>query len=126
MLLIGGGSDDFSTMYTVGKRNFYHELLQVAGAHNAYEGALAYPSLSIESLVSIDPDVIIELLPDTAKRKVDPKKRLQLWKKHSYVRAVREKRVVVFTETFAVRPGPRVLDILRLFTGAIACQEQCV
>ena len=48
-----------------GKDTYYDEIIEIAGGINACSIEMVrYPVISAEGVMSIDPDVIIELVPD--------------------------------------------------------------
>lgn len=100
--------------YAAGRGEFYDELLQLAGAENAYGRRWPkYPKLTAEGLLAIDPDVIIELVADprSLSRPVD---RLAAdWRQVPGLRAARDGRVEILAGSYTVRPGPRLPLLLR-------------
>ena len=46
-------------------------LVELAGGVNAYDGGLPFPSVSAEGILSMNPDVIIEVLGDITRTEVD-------------------------------------------------------
>ncbi|MGL4853978.1 MAG: helical backbone metal receptor, partial [Lentisphaeria bacterium] len=61
-------SRDFSTIYVAGKRTWYNDILEKCHAKNAYEGKINYSQISPEGLISINPDIIIEMIPKSANK----------------------------------------------------------
>ena len=44
-------------MYIIGKKDFINDLLEIAGGTNAYQGDIDYPSISLESVIFLNPGV---------------------------------------------------------------------
>jgi iron complex transport system substrate-binding protein len=98
-----------------GKQTFADEVLSLAGADNAVSG-IGYPTLDIEALVALDPDVLLnaasseehgaEKLPTSAAG----------WRD---LRAVRQGRVVLVTDETVLRPGPRIGEGLTVLARAV-------
>ena len=107
-----------STVHVAGnKRNFYHDILRLLNARNAYDGSGAeYPELGVEGLIKLNPDVIIEV---TGSAVDDGDRLLPHWDHLKRIRAVIDGRVYVFTEAYAGRPGPRFVEAMELFAAAI-------
>lgn len=112
LLIIGRSPDKLSNMYIVGKTDFLNELMDAAGGINAYQGDLQYPSISVESVVAMSPDVIIEL---SAHNEGIPEAQvLQLWKKYPFIPAVKSNKISIIRDAIWLIPGPRVAQIAQL------------
>lgn len=120
VLLVIGRDYDSPTpqeVYIAGRGEFYDELIGLAGGQNAYsKSAPKYPKVSVEGLLSLRPDIIIELIPepDQIARPLDALR--QDWKRVPGLRAARQPRVHMLTGSHTVRPGPRLLLLLREFS----------
>jgi iron complex transport system substrate-binding protein len=98
-----------------GKATFAAEVLALAGADNAVSGT-GYPTLDVEALVALDPDVILnaasseehgaEQLPVTAPG----------WRD---LRATRNGKVIAVTDETVLRPGPRIGNGLTVLARAL-------
>ena len=90
-----------SPLLAVGGGSFLNEMLKVAGARNVYDSLPApSPAISFEDLLRRDPDVILASATTRARMLADPK-----W---NTLRAVRERRVLVFDTTIVNGPSARV------------------
>ena len=58
------GTRDFGKIYAVGDGGIFAEPISICGGFNAYEGIVETPVLSAEGIVSINPDVIIDVTND--------------------------------------------------------------
>jgi iron complex transport system substrate-binding protein len=97
-------------VYVAGARGFLHEIVVRAGGANACpDSATAYPALSPEGLIVLDPEVIIDMLPDLAARGLSFEVALAAWETLPMVAAVKARRIYAITEDFAVIPGPRFI-----------------
>ena len=107
------GTGTLKDVYIAGKNTFYDELITTIGGKNAYEGVnIAYPVLSAEGLLHLDPDVIIDLVPDMDKRGLDKKTILREWSSVPGVKAVKYGRVHILSGDYTVIPGPRFILLL--------------
>lgn len=124
------GEPRISTFYAAGKNTFYDELITLAGGVNALTGpSAAYPRISAEGLVSLDPEVVIDLVGDSAyyhspdnsdsEELFDSGRLRGQWLSAPKVRAVRDGRVSVLRGTVYLRPGPRITEILKAFAAAV-------
>lgn len=116
--------------YIAGANNFYNELIKLAGGENvSAETRIGYPYISVEGLLQLNPDVIIDLIGDRnyyhsrepiSKDKVFNKKYLERqWRIVAAVNAAKNGRVTVLDGTVYLRPGPRVGRIVQAFAAAI-------
>ena len=99
-----------------GPGGFPDEMLRRAGGTNVVTEGGAYPTLGLEHVVALDPDVIL----DSAWGEGEAKDRLGPtspgWKELS---AVKAGRVIALRDESVLRPGPRVAEGLRLLARAI-------
>ncbi|MFH1071216.1 MAG: helical backbone metal receptor [Candidatus Glassbacteria bacterium] len=103
-------SGDLRGTYIAGSDGFYNDLLELAGGTNSYAGrTIAFPSVSAEGLHQLNPQVIIEVIPNLGETGIDPGSFVQAWQFAGSVEAVKNGRVHVFVEDWAVRPGPRFI-----------------
>ncbi|MCJ7500857.1 helical backbone metal receptor [bacterium] len=115
----GSGGEIFIS----GRDGFYDDLITLAGGVNAYrEETLKFPALSGEGLVRLDPDVILEMVPDLA-GEADREFLMDLWRGKKSVRAVQEGRVHILGEDYVVIPGPRFVDLLEDIAEIINVEE---
>ena len=95
-------------MYIAAKNTFYDELITLAGGINACDQtAIKYPEISPEGLHAMNPDVVIDLVPN---QKVQTQSASNVWKPY---------RAVVMTNQYAFIPGPRFVSLLKDLTEAI-------
>ena len=109
---------DLNTLFTVGGQSFVSELVEVAGGENIFaESDATYFEASKESVVVLAPDVVIEFhagQPLTADEIAAYKSD---WDALDTLPAVRDGRVHLFTESYGLRPGPRVALIADQFAA---------
>jgi len=111
----GSGGEIFIS----GRDGFYDDLIAIAGGVNAYrEETLKFPAVSDEGLIRLDPDIILEMVPDLA-GEADRQTLMDLWRAKRGVRAVREGRVHILGEDYTVVPGPRFVELLEDFAEII-------
>ncbi|MDD3641838.1 MAG: helical backbone metal receptor [Candidatus Krumholzibacteria bacterium] len=104
-----------------GRGTFYDELLEAAGGRNAIDSRVpAYPELSMEGMLHLDPEVIIEIVPAADARRLGLQRITGGWKGAAELRAVRTGRVTILTGDHASIPGPRLVLLLEEFAEAIS------
>jgi iron complex transport system substrate-binding protein len=97
-----------------GPGSFADEMLRLAGATNALPpGTAAYPTLSLEQVIALDPELILDAAV------MEPRDQPVLPGPWSAVRAVREGKVRPLRSVTVLRPGPRVLDGVEALALAI-------
>ena len=119
-----------TTFYAAGQNNFYNEVIRIAGGKNSVEEKrIGYPQISIEGMMKINPEVIIDLVGDKAfyhsKDSIDldtvfnDKYLKSQWIRSARARAVTEGRIYIMQGTMYLRPGPRIGEVLRSFAMAV-------
>lgn len=91
-----------------GRKGFFEELIELAGGINAFDGDIAFPSISAEGVLQMNADVIVDLWPDLKEKGLDPEKVRANWTSIPGLKS----RVVVIGDSYAMIPGPRVLLVL--------------
>ncbi len=115
LFIVGRTPGQLEGMVAVGKGSYLNELITIAGGRNMLaESAAAYPKISLETVVRLQPDVIIDMgdmaqtegVTEQHKRSVE-----QLWKSRADIRS----RVHAVASDIFVVPGPRMVDAARDF-----------
>jgi iron complex transport system substrate-binding protein len=97
---------DVAPVFAAGPGSFAGELVREAGGDNVITAGGAYPTLDIERLLALDPEVILDGSADeggasrVAQKRDDPG-----WAR---LRALREGKVRPLAASVVLRPGPRV------------------
>jgi iron complex transport system substrate-binding protein len=99
-----------------GPRSFPDEMLTRAGAANAVTEGQGYPTLGMETVLVLDPDVVLNAAIEESHGRERIAKETPGWQK---LRAVREGRVVPLADEAVLRPGPRVGDGLARIARAV-------
>lgn len=132
MLCIGrdSQSDDLSGLYIAGQNDFYQDIIELAGGRNAWQGkAIAFPQISAEGIIQINPDVIIDMASHFQSGDASQETIVRQWDILKVVKAVRENRVYAVTGRHTQRPGPRYIRFLEevarlLHPGAFPSEPQ--
>ena len=115
LFIVGRTPGQLEGMVAVGKGSYLNELIAIAGGRNMLaESAAAYPKISLETVVRLQPDVIIDMgdmaqtegVTEQHKRSVE-----QLWRSRADIRS----RVHAVASDIFVVPGPRMVDAARAF-----------
>jgi len=114
LLVTGREPATLNGLNTAGGGTFLNDLIETAGGRNVFgDLTRSYTAVSKEAVIRRKPDVVVELQgegmidPDTVSRIRD------LWSSLSSLPAVRNDRVYVIENTYALIPGPRVVRLAR-------------
>ncbi len=119
LFIVGRTPGRLEGLIAVGKSSFLNELITIAGGRNAFvDSPVTYPRISVEGVLRIDPDVIVDMgdmaqtvgVTEQHKRDV-----VRLWQQQSDLKAVRSKQVYAVAEDIFVVPGPRVAETAEAF-----------
>lgn len=88
--------------------SYFSDLIAIAGGIDIFaDSASPYPRISLEEVLSRDPDVILEL---TGQEKQKQDEVLRLWSEHPSLRAVQKGRVYAIPPGPFLIPGPRAAE----------------
>lgn len=108
------GTGVIEDVYAAGRNTFYDELLDIAGGINAYQDEkIAYPILSAEGIIHLNPDSIIELVPQLEQTGLQQSLLTKDWQSLPQINAVKNDRIKIISQDYAVVPGPRFILFLQ-------------
>jgi iron complex transport system substrate-binding protein len=106
------GTGHIEDAYIAGDDGYFDRLIHLAGGRNAYRGpSVAYPVVSPEGLIHLDPEVIIDFSA-TVGEEDQADERLADWQSLDRIAAVRAGRVYAVGGGGQLLPGPRTVDLL--------------
>jgi iron complex transport system substrate-binding protein len=105
-----------SPLTVAGPEGFPDELIRRAGGTNAVREGGGYPTLAIERVITLDPDLVINAAMGEPRGSERIHRDTPGW---SHVRAAREGHVVAIADESLLRPGPRIGDGLTTLARAI-------
>ena len=107
-------------LYLSGADGYYDTLLSYVGAENVFKKALgSISATSLEGLVSMNPDIIIEMLPTGEIEKVSKKNLMRAWNNATMLKAVKQNKVFLIDNDWATIPGPRIVLMLNAFLNIV-------
>ena len=107
-------SGNVSTIFVAGHHDFYNDLITLAGGKNAFANTtLKTGTLSPEGILSLNPDIVIDMFPEPDDHNYDLDKVRQQWQSLSQINAVKNKQVHIIEEDYATIPGPRLGLLLK-------------
>lgn len=108
------GEGTLKDVYIAGSETYFSELVEMAGGVNAFQSNRgAYPILSAEGLINLNPEVIVDLAADLKKNNLSKENIIKEWESIGSVKAVKNGRVIVLDSSYVVIPGPRFIFLLR-------------
>jgi iron complex transport system substrate-binding protein len=119
LFVVGRTPGRLDGLIAVGSGSYLNDLIRAAGGRNVLaDSPVAYPTISVEGVMRLDPDVIVDMgdmaatvgITDAHKRAV-----VKLWEGQPAVRAVAHKKVFAVAADIFVVPGPRVVDAAEAF-----------
>lgn len=113
------GEGKIDKAYIAGADGYFSRLIELAGGVNAYAGDVAFPCVSAEGILTMNPEVVIEITASLRERGLAETAVLKDWDPLGDVAAVKTGRIHVFTEGFASVPGPRFHLLLGELARAI-------
>jgi len=120
LIIVGRRSGTLSDLVAVGKGSYLSDIASMAGGTNvlADEGLPEYPRISMETVIRLAPDVIVDAgdMGDSsealAQRRVEAE---ALWRTQARLPAVRNNGIHAVTSEAFVVPGPRVVEVAETF-----------
>jgi ABC-type Fe3+-hydroxamate transport system substrate-binding protein len=99
-------------IYIAGNDGFFSKMIELAGGINVYEGSIAFPAVSAEGILQMNPEVIVELVPKERLQENSVDELIGDWETLTGVDAVEKNRVFLLTNDYASIPGPRFVETL--------------
>ncbi len=113
-------SEQFDQVYIAGQQDFYNDLIELAGGKNVYQNDFpAVPSVSIEGILQLNPDIIIDIFPEADDHNKSLQQVKQQWQSLKQINAVKHNQVYILEEDYATIPGPRIFLLLEQLSALI-------
>ncbi|MDO5308688.1 MAG: helical backbone metal receptor [Planctomycetia bacterium] len=113
------GTGKIGEVYVAGQNPFFDYVLEIVGAENAAASLPGVaPTVEAEGIVSLNPDVIVDLSTDGTEyspeeRQIRHNERVYDWQSlGAQVKAVENERIYTFFDDYATIPGPRTILFL--------------
>jgi iron complex transport system substrate-binding protein len=115
VFIVGRSPGRLDNLIAVGKGSYLNELIAIAGGVNSLAtNALPYPKLSLESMLGLNPDVLVDMgdMAETVGVTEEHKRHVvDLWRRQP---ALKSRVFAVASDIFVV-PGPRVAEAAEAF-----------
>ena len=117
LIIVGRRTGTLTDIIAVGQGSYLHDIAVMAGGVNVLGSVkLEYPRISMEAVISLAPDVIVDV-GEMGESPADSDRRRTvteaLWQRQTLVKAVRAGAVHAINDEAFVVPGPRVVDVAR-------------
>jgi iron complex transport system substrate-binding protein len=110
--LVGHTAGRLEGLVVGGGHSYFSDLIEMAGGTNVFVDAAApYPKISLEEILSRNPDVILELSGESVAKQEEV---LTLWREYPMLRAVAKGRVHAIPPGPFLIPGPRAVEAVRI------------
>jgi iron complex transport system substrate-binding protein len=97
-----------------GRGTYLSELIGLAGGENVFaDTSVPYPQVGMEEVIRRNPDVIIDMGHSEMLNEGQKENVRQLWKKYSFLNAIKNNKVFPISADYFVTPGPRVVQAVR-------------
>lgn len=122
------GTGALADVYAAGKGTYFDELIKLAAGKNVIElSNISYPLLSAEGIIHLNPDIIVDFATDFEKQQLSEAEVKADWSCISEVSAVKNDRIYIRSQSYAVIPGPRFIvlleDLAQIFHPEIEWEE---
>jgi len=115
VFIVGRAPGALEGLIAVGKGSYLNEPIAIAGGVNALaSNVLPYPKLSLESVLGLNPDVLVdmgEMAETTGVTEAQKEAVVALWRRRSTLKS----RVYAVASDIFVVPGPRVAEAAEAF-----------
>lgn len=119
LFIVGRSPGRLEGIIAVGKGSYLNELIEIAGGVNALaSNAMAYPKISVEGVLALNPDAIVDMgdMADTANVTEEHKREVvALWRRYATLKAVKAGRVYAVASDIFMVPGPRMAETAEEF-----------
>lgn len=113
LIVVGRNPGTLEDIYVIGRNNYINELLNMAGGKNVIENDRLSVKLTKEAVLTLNPDVIIEINHDKSRREAQI---LETWGNLDLANAVRNNEVYILPSTVLLHPSQRILDGAKVLT----------
>jgi iron complex transport system substrate-binding protein len=118
------GRGHLADLYVAADDDYIDTIIQWAGGQNAYrQRGVRYPVVSVEGLIWLNPDVIVDMVPPETLRQLGRQTILDDWNQLTGVKAVKDHRVLIPERDYAYIPGPRFLQLVEYLARAIHAEK---
>ena len=120
LFVIGRNPGTLQQIYVCGSGSFLDEMIEIAGAVNVLsKTASPWPVISKESIIELDPDVILDGSIRKGDAPIDQDVHMKAWDRLGMLSAVKSGRVIAVEDEHLMIPGPEIVSGARLLAELI-------
>ncbi len=120
------GCGRLEDVYIAGRDGHIDRIVELAGGRNAYsQGVARFPVVSTEGILHMNPEVIIDLVPEATAERLGAESIGADWQRLAGVEAVRTGRVYVVADDRATVPGPSFIRLAEHLARLIHHPSAC-
>jgi len=116
LLVVGRNPGTLEDIYVIGRNNYINELIEIAGGVNAVENGRLSIKITKEAILTLDPDVIIEINHEKLDKEAEI---LGTWSTLAQSRAVRSGEVYILPSTVVLHPSQTIVEGARVLTDVL-------
>ena len=116
LLVVGRNPGTLEDIYAIGRNNYINELIELAGGENAVENTRLSIKITKEAVLTLDPDVIIEINHEKFDKEAEI---LGIWSTLSQSRAVRDGQVYILPSTVVLHPSQTIVEGAKVLTEVL-------
>jgi iron complex transport system substrate-binding protein len=121
LIIVGRRTGTLTDIVAVGPGSYLQDIVEIAGGMNVMtESKVQYPRISMETIIRLQPDVIIDI-GEMGESPSDSDRRRKttegLWARETLVTAVAKGGLHASTDEAFVVPGPRVVDAAKMMAA---------
>ena len=113
LIVVGRNPGTLEDIYVIGRNNYINELINIAGGENVIENKRLSIKLTKEAVLTLNPDVIIEINHDKSEKETQI---LNTWSRLELSKAVKDNQVYILSSTVLLHPSQRILEGARVLT----------
>jgi iron complex transport system substrate-binding protein len=114
------GTGKIGDVYAAGPKTLFGQIIELAGGENVYQGTAPYAALGKEAILRLNPEVIIDLIPDMdTMQEYTQAAALEQWIAFGEIDAVLNGNVTINMSSYICIPGPRITLMIRDIAQAI-------
>lgn len=116
LLVVGRNPGTLEDIYVIGRNNYINELIEIAGGVNAVENGRLSIKITKEAILTLDPDVIIEINHEKLDKEAEI---LGTWSALTQSRAVRNGEIYILPSTIVLHPSQTIVESAEVLTDVL-------
>lgn len=109
LLVVGRNPGTLEDIYVISRKSYINEIINIAGGENVVKNDVFSVKVSKESILSLNPEVIVEVNHE----RINKNETLKVWDELKDVSAVKNKEVYILTDTALLHPSQRAAQAAR-------------